>query len=114
MTTPIQALELSRRLFEQRGRPLLQQLDLFNVCAVGCFGGTSQNANLDDDWSRDHMWGPYLTFVLKGKVYNEHASALEQAIAKMPDEIDGARVGSATMDLSHVGPASKKRMHFFV
>lgn len=63
LTTPIKGLELSRRLFEQRGRPLLQQLNLFNVCAVGCFGGTSQNANLDDDWSRDYMWGPYLTFV---------------------------------------------------
>lgn len=89
MTAPIKALELSRRLFERRGRPLLQQLDLLNVCAVGCFGGTSQNASLDDDWSRDHMWGPYLTFVLKGKAYNEHASALEKAIANMPDEIDG-------------------------
>ena len=89
MGTSIKGLELSRRLFEQRGHPLLQQLDLLNVCAVGCFGGTSQNANLDDDWSRDHMWGPYLTFVLKGEAYNEHASALEQAIAKMPDEIDG-------------------------
>ena len=89
LTTRIKALELSRRLFEQRGRPLLQQLGLLNVCAVGCLGGTSQNANLDDDWSRDHMWGPYLTFVLKREAYNEHAPALEKAIAKMPDEIDG-------------------------
>ena len=35
LTTPIKALELSRRLFEQRGRSLLQQLNLLNVCAVG-------------------------------------------------------------------------------
>ena len=91
MTISIKALELSRRLFEQRGHPLLQQLDLLNVCAVGCFGGTSQNANLDDDWSRDHMWGPYLTFVLRDEAYNVHASALEEAIKKMPDEIDGVR-----------------------
>ena len=48
-------LELSRRLFEQRGRPLLQQLNLLNVCAVGCFGGTPP---ILMNWSRDHMWGP--------------------------------------------------------
>ena len=35
LTAPIKALELSRRLFEQRGRPLLQQFNLLNVCAAG-------------------------------------------------------------------------------
>lgn len=89
METYIKGLELSRRLFEQRGRPLLQQLGLLDVCAVGCFGGTSQNAGLDDDWSRDHMWGPYLTFVLKDETCDAHFAELEKAIARMPDEVEG-------------------------
>ena len=89
MADSIKGLELSRRLFEQRGYPLLQRLDLLDLCAVGCFGGTSQNAGLDDDWSRDHIWGPYLTFVLEGEAYEKHSSALEKAIAKMPDEVEG-------------------------
>ena len=82
MADSIKGLELSRRLFEQRGYPLLQRLDLLDLCAVGCFAGTSQNAGLDDDWSRDHIWGPYLTFVLEGEAYEKHSSALEKAIAK--------------------------------
>ena len=60
----------------------IRKLDLLNMCALGCFGGTSPNYNLDDDWSRDQMWGPYLTFVLRGKAVKPHASTLEKAIGE--------------------------------
>lgn len=53
LTTPIKALELSRRLFEQRGRPLLQQLNLLNVCAVG-----GANHHCRGEYVEESTWVP--------------------------------------------------------
>ncbi|MDE0012837.1 MAG: DUF4037 domain-containing protein [Candidatus Poribacteria bacterium] len=88
---PDAGLALSRKLFESRGRQLLEELNLLNQCAVGCFGGTSQNLRLDDKHSRDHIWGPYLTFLLNEKAWQAHHERLEKAVAAMPDEVDGVR-----------------------
>ena len=84
-------MALSRRLFEQRGRPILTQLGLLDRCSVGCIGGTSQNAGLDDETSHDHVWGPYLTFLLAEDAWCEHHQRLEEAVREMPDEVDGRR-----------------------
>jgi hypothetical protein len=84
-------LALSRKLFEQRGQPLLARLGLLDRCTVGCVGGTSQNARLDDSQSRDHWWGPHLTFLLRQEDWEAHAPRLREAIAAMPDEVDGQR-----------------------
>ena len=91
MRSPEQGLDLSRRLFEIRGRPLLQQLGLLDLCAAGCIGSTSQNARMDDEWSRDHCWGPYLYFILDGPAFDAQSPALEEAVRSMPDEVDGQR-----------------------
>jgi hypothetical protein len=90
-SAPDRGLALSRKLFETRGRQLLERLDLLNRCAVGCLGGTSQNTGLDDPVSRDHMWGPYLTFLLRQEDWENHGDRLQQAIRELPDEIEGAR-----------------------
>jgi hypothetical protein len=82
-------LALSKTLFETRGRPLLRRLDLLDRCAVGCFGGTSQNAGLDDRVSRDHMWGPHLTFLLRQEDWERSQPRLKQALQEMPDEVAG-------------------------
>jgi Domain of unknown function (DUF4037) len=84
-------LALSTRLFETRGRPLLERLGLLDRCSVGCFGGTSQNAGLDDATSRDHCWGPYLIFLLCEADWEAHGPRLQEAVAAMPDEVDGTR-----------------------
>jgi hypothetical protein len=82
-------LALSEKLFQAQGRALLQRLKLLDRCSVGCFGGTSQNAGLDDAQSRDHVWGPYLTFLLQEKDWPEHGPRLKQALEGMPDRVDG-------------------------
>jgi hypothetical protein len=84
-------LGLSGKLFQTRGREILERLGLLGRCSVGCFGGTSQNAGLDDETSRDHVWGPHLTFLLRAQDWEEHHVRLERAIDKMPDEADGTR-----------------------
>lgn len=84
-------LYLSKRLFETRGGALLARLNLLDRCSVGCIGGTSQNARLDDEISRDHMWGPYLSFLLPEDDWNVHHDRLAQAVAEMPEEVDGFR-----------------------
>ena len=60
-------------------------------CSVGCIGGMSQNACLDDDVSRDHNWGPYLTFLLPADDWEAHHERLERAVQEMPDKVDGVR-----------------------
>lgn len=85
-------LALSRRLFEVCGRSLLEELGLLDRCAVVCLGGASQNAGLDDETSRDHWWGPYLTFLLPDAAGAEHRDRLERlkrAVAELRDEVDG-------------------------
>ncbi|MCC7409072.1 MAG: DUF4037 domain-containing protein [Phycisphaeraceae bacterium] len=82
-------LDLSRRLFENRGKPLLTELGLLDRCSVGCFGGTSQNAGLDDQHSHDHIWGPYLTFLLREEDWQEHHQRLADAVQQMPDQVGG-------------------------
>lgn len=44
-------LSMSRKLFETRGKELLKQLGIMDLCSVACLGGTSQNAGLDDQIS---------------------------------------------------------------
>jgi hypothetical protein len=85
------ALALSEKLFRERGSELLRRLGLSDRCSVGCFGGTSQNAGLDDGLSQDHLWGPYLTFLLTQEDWRLHADRFRRALEEMPDEVDGVR-----------------------
>ena len=86
----LQELEMSRRLFEARGRALLERLDLAHVCSVACVGGTSQNAGMDDQVSRDHFWGPYLTFILPKEAWCQHVQRFRDALRHMPDGVGDA------------------------
>jgi hypothetical protein len=88
---PDSGLTLSQKLFETRGRRLLETLNLLDRCSVGYFGGTSQNAGLDDRFSGDHMWGPYVPFLLPEKEWAQQHRRLKQAIQEMPDEVDGVQ-----------------------
>lgn len=88
-STEMQGLELSRRLFEEHGRALLERLDLTDVCSVGCVGGTSQNAGIDDQVSRDHFWGPYLTFILPAQTWRVHGRRLKEELKDLPDRVEG-------------------------
>ncbi|MCY3811736.1 MAG: DUF4037 domain-containing protein [Gammaproteobacteria bacterium] len=81
-------LEYSRRLFEIHGRTFLERLGLLDVCSVACVGGTSQNAALDDSMSRDHMWGPYLTFLLPDSAWRLHGRQLKRALKRLPDRVE--------------------------
>ena len=80
-------LEYSRRLFETHGRALLERLGISDVCSVACVGGTSQNAGVDDMVSRDHMWGPYLTFLLPDPAWRLHGRRLKRALRRLPDRV---------------------------
>ena len=42
--------------------------------------GTSQNAGMDDEVSPDHVWGPYLTFLLRDKAWRLHGRRPKRAL----------------------------------
>ena len=55
---------------------------------MACIGATSQNAVMDDAVSRDHMWGPYLTFLLPDQAWREHGRRLKRALTHLPDRVE--------------------------
>ena len=82
-------LAYSRRLFEIHGREFLESLGLLDVCSVVVRRArTSQNAGMDDAVSRDHMWGPYLTFLLPDRAWRLHGSRLKRALKHLPDRVE--------------------------
>lgn len=63
-------------------------MGLLDACSVACVGGTSQNAGMDDAISRDHMWGPYLTFLLPDPAWRIHGRRLRRALQQFPDSVE--------------------------
>jgi hypothetical protein len=86
-------LEISRRFFDEWGLPWLQQEwpDLANRVAAGRVGG-SDIIGADDEWSRDHDWGPRFDLWLTREDQARFGRRLRQEInAAAPREFMGAR-----------------------
>ena len=89
----MKGLELSRRFYEECGRPILEEQfsHLLPYLAVGLAGGGSECLGYDDDLSRDHDFEPGFCIFLPNEetVSRKDAFALERAYAKLPREFKG-------------------------
>ena len=86
-------LEISRRFFLEWGLSYLkaQFPHIVDRIAAGRVGG-SDIIGADDEWSRDHDWGPCFSLYLNEKDYRQHGSALRKAInAAAPERFLGHR-----------------------
>ena len=91
----MKGLELSRRYYEQYGRPMLRERfpDTEPFLAVGLAGSGSECLGYDDGISEDHDFGPGFCLWLPGEdvVDRKTAFALERAYAALPAEFEGYR-----------------------
>ena len=91
----MKGLELSRRFYEECGRPILEEQfsHLLPYLAVGLSGSGSDCFGYDDDLSRDHDFEPAFCIFLPDEsiVDRKSAFALERAYAKLPKEFLGVR-----------------------
>lgn len=89
----MKGLEISRRFFLEWGLPYLEAEfpRLVDRIAAGRVGG-SDIIGADDEWSRDHDWGPLFSLFLTEQDYRQHGAALRKAInAAAPESFLGHR-----------------------
>ena len=74
----MKGLEISRRFFEEWGLPFLEREypQLVGRIAAGRVGG-SDIIGADDEWSRDHDWGPWFELFLTDSDYRAHQKELD-------------------------------------
>lgn len=84
-------LELSRRYYEEVGRPMLEAkfLDYMSRIAVGLVGEGSECLGYDDEYSRDHDFGPGFCLWLTKEDYETIGAALQKAYEALPGEFMG-------------------------
>jgi hypothetical protein len=87
----LKGLELARRYFAAHGLPLIlgKFLDLEERIASGLVGLGSDCLEFDDEFSRDHDWGPGFCLWLTLSDYERFGSALLQAYERLPKVFEG-------------------------
>ncbi len=109
MTKTIKAMELSRRLYHEYGRPLMegQLADLVPHMAVGLVGEGSECFGYDDDISRDHDWGAAFCIWLPEELLAGNMERIDACLAALPDTLDGFPVRmKPELRIGRVGPLS--------
>lgn len=94
----MQGLEVARRFYFEWGLPKMRQAfpELVDRMAAGLFRG-SQVLEADDEWSRDHGWGPVFLLLLPEPEYVARGAEVERILnAEAPREWLGYRVAAPT------------------
>lgn len=87
----ITGLELSRRYFEEFGRPMLEKQfpEYISQMAVGLVGEGSDCFGFDDEISSDHDFGPDFCIWIPDELYETIGTELKKAYEELPDEFMG-------------------------
>jgi hypothetical protein len=87
----LQGLELAEKYYNYYGRSLI--LEKFNAhesrIAAGLVGDGSECFGFDDEFSRDHDWGPSFCLWLTHQDYPLIGTALQAEIDKLPQDFAG-------------------------
>ena len=89
----MKGLELSKRFFEECGRPLFEREipELMDRMAFGLVGEGSECFGFDDEVSRDHDFEPGFCVWLTDEDYERFGFRLERLYASLPKEFRGFR-----------------------
>lgn len=86
----MKGLILSRRYYEAYGIPMLHDFPAYEGrIAVGLAGEGSECLGFDDQFSRDHDWGPGFCMWLTDQDYREIGDGLQKAYEKLPKAFHG-------------------------
>ena len=102
----MRGLELSRRFYEEAGRPALERLypeALPHLCA-GLVGEGSECLGFDDENSQDHDWGPGFCLWLTREDFQRFGPRLRELYAALPRTWEGyTRLREDPMSAGRVG-----------
>ncbi len=89
----ISGLELSRLLYEEEIKPLMDREFLGLKSAVATLGMCSEIFGLDDEISMDHEWGPRLTVFLSEEDHQRYSTELMASFQKsLPTNFKGFKM----------------------
>jgi len=101
----MQGLELAERYFDEYGRPLLAErfAAYQDRIAAGLVGEGSECYGFDDEFSRDHDWGPGFCLWLTASDHQEFGAELQYEYDRLPKShagfersVDGPHAGKRT------------------
>jgi tetratricopeptide (TPR) repeat protein len=89
--TPLSGLEIARKYWEQFGKPLIHKKypQLEGRIAAGLVGHGSEKYGFDDEFSRDHDFGPGFCWWLTAEDYAQFGKQLQHDYDKFPHEFMG-------------------------
>lgn len=84
-------MNICREFYYEYGKPMIEEkfAAYKNRITVGLFGEGSECLGFDDEYSRDHDWGPGFMLLVSRRVYGEIGVALERAYSELPAEYMG-------------------------
>lgn len=87
----MKGLELSRKFYEQFGKPMLENEfgEIEKLLAVGLVGSGSECLGYDDETSQDHDFEAGFCIFLPDEVDERTEFLLERAYSRLPDEFMG-------------------------
>ena len=87
----MKGMELAKAYFEQYGRKLIEhEFSAYREqIAAGLAGEGSECLGFDDEYSRDHDFGPGFCLWIPEQLYSQIGSALQQAYERMPASYEG-------------------------
>ncbi len=98
-------LDLAERYFERHGRPMLHQR--FSAyagrVAAGLIGDGSDCLGFDDEYSRDHDWGPGFCLWLTAADYQAIGDQLAAEYRRLPARFEGFRRDTSDWGEGRVG-----------
>lgn len=111
----MKGLELSRKFYEQCRPALMAEIpDIMSLAAVGLAGEGSECFGMDDEFSRDHDFGPGFCLWLPEKTLLANMERIENAIARLPLEFMGypSRMPKAARN-GRIGPLAIEKFYEF-
>ena len=88
----MKGLEISRKFYEQYGKPMLEEFaDLKGLLAVGLCGSGSECFGYDDEISADHDYEPGFCIFVPENLDSRREFQLERAYSRLPKEFMGLK-----------------------
>ena len=84
-------LELAEAYYRQYGKAMIDERfpHISEKIAVGMIGPGSECFGFDDEWSRDHDWGPGFCLWLTNRDYASVGEELQREYRRLPDHFMG-------------------------
>lgn len=101
----VTGIELSRKFYEQYGAKMIQEKfpEYENKIAVGLVGEGSERFGFDDEYSKDHDFGPGFCMWVTKSTYEEIGEKLQEEYEKLPEEFMGVKAYRTKMAKGRCG-----------